>query len=39
LVPFWTIAVVNVYRKSKRIAVAAEEELEKHPALKGPQHS
>jgi hypothetical protein len=24
LVPFWTLAVANVYRKSKRIAVAAE---------------
>jgi hypothetical protein len=35
LVPFWTLAVVNVYRKSKRIAVAAEETREQHPALKG----
>jgi hypothetical protein len=25
LVPFWTLAVANVYRKSKRIAVSAEE--------------
>jgi hypothetical protein len=25
LVPFWTAAVASVYRKSKRIAVAAEE--------------
>jgi len=25
LVPFWTIAVANVYRKSKRIAVSPEE--------------
>jgi hypothetical protein len=25
LVPFWTMAVANVYRKSKRIAVSAEE--------------
>jgi hypothetical protein len=25
LVPFWTLAVANVYRRSKRIAVAAEE--------------
>ena len=25
LVPFWTLAVASVYRKSKRIAVAAEE--------------
>jgi hypothetical protein len=32
LVPFWTLAVVNVYRKSKRMAV--EEETRQHPALK-----
>jgi hypothetical protein len=25
LVPFWTMAVANVYRKSKRIAIASEE--------------
>jgi hypothetical protein len=32
LVPFWTMAVINVYRKSKRIAV--EEEIrQQHPAL------
>ena len=35
LVPFWTMAVANVYRKSKRIAVTAEESREQHPALKG----
>ena len=29
LVPFWTIAVANVYRKSKRIAVNAEEDPER----------
>ena len=34
LVPFWTMAVLNVYRKSKRIAVAAEESSEQRPALK-----
>jgi hypothetical protein len=28
LVPFWTIAVANVYRRSKRIALAAEESRE-----------
>jgi hypothetical protein len=28
LVPFWTIAVANVYRRSKRIAVSAEESRE-----------
>jgi hypothetical protein len=30
LVPFWTMAVANVYRKSKRIAVAAEEDRQAH---------
>ena len=25
LVPFWTMAVANVYRKSKRIAIASKE--------------
>ena len=25
LVPFWTLAVANVYRKSKRIAIASKE--------------
>ena len=37
LVPFWTIAVVNVYRKSKRIAVTTEESREEHPALTDPR--
>ncbi len=37
LVPFWTMAVVNVYRKSKRIAVAAEEDRREHPLLKKTQ--
>jgi hypothetical protein len=36
LVPFWTIAVVNVYRKSKRIVVTAEETREQHPELRNP---
>jgi hypothetical protein len=36
LVPFWTMAVINVYRKSKRIAVEAEEQ--KHlPELRNPR--
>jgi hypothetical protein len=39
LVPFWTIAVANVYRKSKRIMVAAEETREQQPALRDPQRS
>jgi len=34
LVPFWTMAVANVYRKSKRIAVAAEEIRPQQPALR-----
>jgi hypothetical protein len=33
LVPFWTLAVANVYRKSKRIAVEAEEDRAALPAL------
>jgi hypothetical protein len=33
LVPFWTMAVVNVYRKSKQIGVAAEESREQRPAV------
>jgi hypothetical protein len=32
LFPFWTLAVANVYRKSKRIAQDAEAQA--HPALK-----
>jgi hypothetical protein len=39
LVPFWTMAVANVYRKSKRIAVAAEEDRQRYPELKGPRDS
>ena len=39
LVPFWTLAVVSVYRKSKRIAVATEENNQQQPKLEGPQHS
>lgn len=39
LVPFWTMAVASVYRKSKRMAVTAEESREQHPALRDPQHS
>jgi hypothetical protein len=37
LVPFWTMAVANVYRKSKRIAVDAEEVRQEHPALRDGQ--
>jgi hypothetical protein len=35
LVPFWTMAVANVYRKSKQIAVAEEQARDQHPALPG----
>jgi len=37
LVPLWTIAVANVYRKSKRMAESAEETRKEHLALKSPQ--
>jgi hypothetical protein len=37
LVPFWTMAVANVYRKSKRIAVAAEESRQQRLTLRDPQ--
>src|SRR5258707_3226752 len=39
LVPFWTIAVVNVYRKSKRMTVPQEENRDAHTALKDAEHS
>src|ERR1035437_664136 len=34
LVPFWTLAVANVYRKQKRIAVTIEGVREEDPAQK-----
>ena len=36
LIPFWTLAVASVYRKSKRAAVTAQESREQQPALKDP---
>ena len=39
LVPFWTIAVANVYRKSKQIAVTAEKNRQEQPALRDPRSS
>ena len=39
LVPLWTLAVANVYRKSRRIAVYTEENRQHHPALKDPENS
>ncbi|MGA1981867.1 MAG: hypothetical protein ABSG84_05285 [Acidobacteriaceae bacterium] len=32
LVPFWTLSVASVYRKSKRIGVAPEQDQEQPPA-------
>ena len=39
LVPFWTLAVLNVYRKWKQITITNEETREQRPALKGQQDS
>src|SRR2546428_1330115 len=39
LVPFWTIAVISVYRKWKQITVTTQETHEQRPALKGQQDS
>jgi hypothetical protein len=37
LVPFWTLAVMNVYRKTKRMAATTEESDQEHPKLEDPQ--
>ena len=37
LVPLWTMAVANVYRKSKRMAATTEESHQEHPKLEDPQ--
>ena len=37
LVPFWTLAVANVYRKRKQIPITTEEAPEQRRALPGPQ--
>jgi len=39
LVPFWTLAVINVYRKWKQITITTEETRDQPPALRGPQNS
>ena len=39
LVPFWTLAVANVYRKTKRMAVSEEEGRQTQPILDDPRHS
>jgi hypothetical protein len=37
LVPFWTLAVANVYRKTKRMAVEAEQDRRSQPVLDDPR--
>src|SRR3989442_3983108 len=39
LVPFWTLAVINVYRKWKQITITTEETREQRPALRGQQNT
>lgn len=39
LVPFWTMAVANVYRRSKRIAVTIEGIREEPPTRRDPSSS
>ena len=39
LVPFWTLAVANVYRKWKQIRITTEETREQRPTLKGQHNS
>src|SRR5213594_2696707 len=39
LVPFWTLSVLNVYRKWKQITIPVEETREQCPALRGQQNS
>jgi hypothetical protein len=38
LVPFWTMAVANVYRKSKRMVADAEQDRQSPPVLDDPRH-
>jgi len=39
LVPFWTLAVANVYRKWKQTTITAEETRQERSALKGQPNS
>ena len=39
LVPFWTLAVISVYRKWKQLVVTEEEGRQNSPALPGPPGS
>jgi hypothetical protein len=38
LVPFWTMAVANVYRKSRRMVADAEQDRQSPPVLDDPRH-
>jgi hypothetical protein len=39
LVPFWTLAVANVYRKWKHTTITVEESRKQRPALPNPKNS
>ena len=39
LVPFWTLAVANVYRKWKQIVITTEESRQQRPALPSSEAS
>jgi hypothetical protein len=39
LVPFWTLAVISVYRKWKQITVTADESRPLRPVLPKPPHN
>src|SRR5580698_5544087 len=39
LVPFWTLAVANVYRKSRQTPMTIEGFREEHPTQNGPRSS
>jgi hypothetical protein len=39
LIPFWTLAVANVYRKSKQTAVTMDASHQEQPKLEDPQGS
>lgn len=39
MIPLWTLAVANVYRKSKQVAAAAEARVRSHPGGPAPRNS
>ncbi len=39
LVPFWTMAVANVYRKSKQIAIDRQQHVDEPPTISGTRSS